>query len=319
MKRLRVWIGLGIALAVFLFAFNFVIVFFAPDNQAPYHSSYTTINNVNLYTQQIGSGKPLVCLHGFPYHSGAFDALVPYLQDQFTLIMIDLPGLGYSDKRKLRHYSPEALALFVKLFLDQEGLTKVSVLGHDLGGGVALTLAAEYPHMVDKVILLAPDSSLGRGVDSLNPVWNFPAIREIWASLVLNRIFIREYLRRSWHAGDERWRELVEQFTQPLATQNGRFGFLGALHEARTFDYRPFMDHYSTPTLILWGEQDRINFSALGLTLTNQINPAQIKLLPECGHLPHQEQPQRVAEYIKDFLLHKEASSTLPAPGRAIQ
>ncbi len=304
------WVWWVILLFVLVWGGFYLQRFHNPRAIFPIRGEFYPVNGKRIYADSFGSGRTLVLLHGFPYHSAAYQALTTAAWPGTRLLLIDFPGLGLSDKTGAGDVSPEGLALDVKLLLDRLGIENIDLIGHDLGGGVAMVLAASYPRLVQHLILIAPDCSAGRSVDTLGWWWRWPVLGEAWASLFLGRDFIRRLLVRAWPAGHAGWEKFVEQYYRPLNTAGGRAGFLRVLRACTQFRYLAYEERLQVPTLVLWGEEDRVVPPINGRYLADNIPGAKLEILPGVGHLPLETAPRLVLKAVRTFL-------GLPAGGTA--
>jgi pimeloyl-ACP methyl ester carboxylesterase len=255
-----------------------------------------------------GPGPAVLFLAGFPYHSDAFFSLASRPLPGHRYITLDFPGLGWSEKKLTQPLTPADLALLVKLALDKLEIQEVVLVGHDLGGGVALVCASLFPQLVKGLVLIAPDSSYGSSADTLGWWWRVPLVSEAWAALFLDRGFIRRLLRQAWAPESEG----LEKYLRPLEMPNGRSSFL-QLHRGRAgFDYRPYEERLNCPALVVWGEKDRVLASAQGQKLVRNLSQARWVLLPGLGHLPQEEAPDQLVPLLEEFLLHRERSLAKP-------
>jgi pimeloyl-ACP methyl ester carboxylesterase len=276
----------------------------------PVRGEFVQVENTKIYTTVRGEGKTVLFLHGFPYHSESFYSLATRPFPGYRFITIDFPGLGLSEKNGATPVTPDEQALLVKLFLDHIGVSKVDLVGHDLGGGVAIACAANFPRMVHKLVLLAPDSSGGSAAQAMNGLWQIPVVGELWAAVRLDRGFMRDFLERAWSPTSTQWNRLVERYTRVLNTRNGRKGFM-ELHRGRLgFDYIKHEERMKTETLILWGAQDRVIPVSASDRLLQSLEHSTLEIIPEVGHLPHEEAPEKVYELMKTFLLAPEKKAT---------
>jgi len=118
-----------------------------------------------IFYHRSGKGEPIVLLHGIAHSSQAWERVIPALTDRYEVIALDLPGCGRSDKPDT-DYSMGTQAAAVRYALDRLHLDLVTVIGHSLGGGVAMTLAYQYPERVGRLGLVA-SAGLGRDLHLL--------------------------------------------------------------------------------------------------------------------------------------------------------
>ncbi len=268
----------------------------------PVRGEYITIAGRKLYINVRGEGRNILLLHGFPYNSDSFNGLTARPWPGYRLITFDFPGLGISEKPAGRPIGPDDLALTVKLLMDKLEIKEVDIIGHDLGGGVAIICAARYPQMVKSLVLIAPDSSVGMAGTSLGIWWRTPAVGETWAVIRLGRSFIRSMLKKACAPGSSDWKRWVERYYRSLNTRCGRQGFLNLNRGRYPFEYLPYEEQLRVRTLIIWGEKDRIVPIDAGEKIVRKLHQARLEIIPEAGHLPQEEAPEKVYGIIKDFL-----------------
>ena len=114
---------------------------------------YTTVNGVRLHYVEGGSGKPVLCLPGWPQTWYSFHPIAGELAQKCRVIILDIRGMGSSDKPD-SGYDKRTMARDVYELVQQLGLTKVTLLGHDIGGMVAVSFAFNYPQATEKLIIL---------------------------------------------------------------------------------------------------------------------------------------------------------------------
>lgn len=220
----------------------------------------------------------------------------------YRLLAVDLPGLGLSEKPGPGALTPDILAMKIKLLLDKLDIKEAEVVGHDLGGGVALILAANYPLLVRHLVLLAPDSSAGRAGDRFGWWWTLPVLGPVWTQFRVRRSWMRDQLQEAWAPDLPDWKDWVEPYYLPLDAFESRQNFFELNRGRRHFDYLPYEEQLRAPTLVLWGEKDRVLPTSRGRELLQHLGPARQLLLPGCGHLLLEEAPEAVYKAVKNFL-----------------
>ncbi|HET9502884.1 MAG TPA: alpha/beta hydrolase [Hymenobacter sp.] len=113
---------------------------------------YATVNGVRLHYVAGGSGQPLVCLPGWPQTWYSFHPVAPALAAHYRVIIVDIRGMGSSDK-PATGYDKKTMAQDIYALVQHLGLPQVSLLGHDIGGMVAASFALNYPAATHKLIL----------------------------------------------------------------------------------------------------------------------------------------------------------------------
>jgi pimeloyl-ACP methyl ester carboxylesterase len=263
-----------------------------------------------------GAGPPVLLLHGCPFASFVWRNVIPELSGSFRCVAPDLLGLGDTETPAGADWSLRAQAATVLGLLDRLGIDRVHVVGHDHGGAIAQLVASEHPGRVDRLVLCNAEAydnwpsteerpflratqlpALGTGVLwlwSRRPLlrWTLATGRAVQDRSVLDREFLDAYIRTN--LGDRRRRAKTRRFLAgQLDPANNRVT-LELLDGLRRFDH---------PTLLLWGAEDPHFGPEWAERLAHDMRAeTRLELLPHTGHLVMEEQPQRVATLIREFL-----------------
>jgi pimeloyl-ACP methyl ester carboxylesterase/dethiobiotin synthetase len=243
-----------------------------------------------------GAGAPVVLLHGFAGDSSAWGPMLARLRSGATTIAIDLPGHGQSplDWPLDSPTGPEALARAVAAHLRAAGIGEAHLVGHSLGGAVAMALAAGGQLRTRSLALLAP-AGLGAQVDTdcidgLVRATRAEALAAWLRELVADAALIdRDFLAMAMQAR-----------SRPglLAAQRAIASNLFA-QRTQLFDCRPMLARIDAPVKIVWGLADRIIpwQHAMGLSGREALH-----LLPGVGHLPHLEASAMSARLVDELV-----------------
>ena len=243
----------------------------------------------------VGQGPPLLLLHGFDSSFLEFRRLVPRLREQFQLFIPDLFGFGFSPRPPQANYGPEAVLLHLDALLEQLNADRpIGVIGASMCGAVAVELARRQPDAIGALLLLAPAGLTGRPM----PV---PPLLDRLGAWFLGRPGVRRGLCRqafadpdgqvgppeeqiaSLHLQCPGWAEALAAFAR-----SGGFAGCGA----------PLPPQ---PLHVIWGADDRILRPPLKQAAETLLqHPAET--FEACGHLPHIDQPQRVADRCLELL-----------------
>lgn len=271
---------------------------------------HVEVDGVRLHYLEAGEGPHLLLLHGLNGSTFSFRLLMPYLSPHFHTMALDLMGFGYSDRPVGGDYSLGAQARLVAGFLDALGIEKTSVLGHSLGGAVAMRLALAFPERVERLILVSSvsDSETRRGLRSARFVR--PLLPVVAAFTLQNRRFRRMSLRSACYDPAFITPEVFEGHIAPTRVQ-GHLRALGSLMVDRRKDSPLDPSAISQPTLILWGAADRWLPPAHGERLRAMIPNARLTVVEKAGHLVVEEQPEESGRAIIGFLQEDEVSGRL--------
>ncbi|HEX4477246.1 MAG TPA: alpha/beta hydrolase [Polyangiaceae bacterium] len=269
-------------------------------------------NGVRLRVTECGTGPALVLLHGMFVDHRTWDGVVEDLSTEFRVVAPDFPGFGESEKPSAQRfrYDVDAFAEVVADLYAGLDLGRAAVLGHGLGGGVAIALAARHPELVSRLVLVdsmcfeAP-LDLRRKIALLPVVGGF-VFKQLW-----NRATFRAYFREVVVSdGGELPRGKVDGYYDAFNGPQSRGSALSTLRA--TVDTRPVLAmtaRISAPTLVVWGREDRVFPAALGQRLARQIRGAGFELM-NAGHAPHEERPREFSEIVSRFLRAERPAGT---------
>jgi pimeloyl-ACP methyl ester carboxylesterase len=271
----------------------------------------------HLQVKYLGSGPALLLLHGVTHSSATWDAVVERLAQRFTVVAPDLPGHGLSAKPPA-DYSLGEYASALRDMLLFLGLNRVSLVGHSLGGGVAMQFVYQFPEMCERMVLVS-SGGLGR---QLNPLlrlptlpgsdWLLSALCSEWLSSGLieaQRILARAGVRAGTDLR-EVWRGYLS-----LVDPDARRAFLQTLRglvdlrgqRASALD-RLYLAQ-DIPTLIIWGAKDLLIPVDHARAAHAAVVGSRLEVFDEAGHFPHLDTPERFISVLVDFMDSSTAAS----------
>lgn len=257
-----------------------------------------------LLVHRTGRGEPLVLLHGLMMSHRVFASLLPALESHFEVIAIDLPGYGQSDIPAVDFdYTLPAFAHAVADALDAMGLTQVRLLGHSLGGGVALTLASLRPDLVAQLVVVCP--ALYRlPMPPIGRLVLLPKIgRWLWRFGVTLGAVRREMETLHFKHRAAITEALVAQVWQDFNRPGARLAVHATLEKlAQLSDENQHVAKLRSDTLILWGDEDRVVPLAHGKRLKEILPNARFAVIGDCGHNVHLERPSEFMRQLLPFL-----------------
>ncbi|MCP3166139.1 alpha/beta fold hydrolase [Myxococcus qinghaiensis] len=249
-----------------------------------------------------GSGPPVVLLHGIPTWSYLWSGIAQGLAVSNRVLAPDLLGYGFSDKRDRFDRSIARQAEAVEAWLDRLGVVDATVVGHDVGGGVALQLAVRFPQRVGRLCLM----------DSVcYDAWPKGLMAQLGTPGMARRLtperltrFLTPALKRKGFATPQT-AELLEGLLAPYATEVGMVSLSRdavALNTNHTLELASKLGHLAVPTLVLWGEKDGLLPAKFGERLAWDIPGARCVKVPQAGHFLMWDAPHAVAMELFDFL-----------------
>ena len=281
---------------------------------------------LDLHGEQVayldeGDGEVILLLHGMAGSSQTWRPVIRPLSRKYRVVAPDLPGHGNSTKPR-SDYSLGAFAAMLRDLCDELGITGATVVGHSLGGGIAMQFSYQHPDYCRRLILIdsgglgpdvgltlrmlsAPGAELIMPIIAPRPVLN--AGERVWSWL--------HKMGMSAPRGEEIWRSYSS-----LADAPTRQAFLRTLRSV--VDYRgqsvSALSKLDTkkdlPIMAIWGDQDTIIPVGHAYAVQQARPDLRLEVLPGVGHFPQAERPAEVAELIDNFIdRHAAAAVELPA------
>jgi pimeloyl-ACP methyl ester carboxylesterase len=257
-----------------------------------------------------GSGPPLVLIHGMLNSSSHWQAVAQELADSYTVIAPDL--IGHGDSAAPRgDYSLGAHAASIRDLLAAIGVERATIVGHSLGGGVAMQFFYQFPQRVERLVLIS-SGGLGREVSPALRLAALPGM-SLLLSLTIHPWLLAavrglgERLRaRDVHAGV--YLQAVARALRPLETADARAAFLHTLRavidvrgqRVGATDRLQLLE--SMPTMIVWGERDHTIPIEHGRRAHEAIPHSVFETLEGVAHFPHLEDPRALAALLRRFM-----------------
>jgi 4,5:9,10-diseco-3-hydroxy-5,9,17-trioxoandrosta-1(10),2-diene-4-oate hydrolase len=271
-----------------------------------------TVAGKPMFVAETGSGPAVVMLHGGgPGASGLsnYSRNIDALAQQFRVIVPDMPGYGRSAKGVDKSDPFGYLADMIRGLLDELGLATAHLIGNSYGGAAALRLALDTPHRVDKLVLMGPG---GIGTTRGAPTAGLKSLLSYYGgdgpSRTKLEAFIRNYLV---YDGASIPDELIDlRYTAsidpevvadpPLRRPSGPMALRTLWRMDLTRDGR--LKHLQTPTLVLWGRDDKVNRPSGGPMLANLMPNAELVMTSHTGHWMQWERADLFNRLAADFL-----------------
>ncbi|WP_229740782.1 alpha/beta fold hydrolase [Ornithinibacillus halotolerans] len=259
--------------------------------------------NTNVYCEYVlHEDKPTIFLiHGFVASMYTFNRLKPLLAKDYSVIAIDLPGFGKSEKSISFTYSFENYANLVIECLDYFKIDKASIAGHSMGGQIALYTAKNAPDRINKLVLFCSSGYLPRAKNYLIYSSYIPFFHLIARRKINSQSVVRN-LRNVFYDHSLITSDQIEEYGKPLEDKNFAKSLVRLLRH-REGDLRSEqLKEILTPTLILWGEEDKVVPLIIGKRLANDLPNAKLISFEKAGHLITEEKPKELFSYMKDFI-----------------
>lgn len=263
------------------------------------------IDGVRLAFRERGApdAEPVVFLHGTPSHSYIWRNVLPPVEAAgYRVIAYDLLGYGCSERPVNRDTSVTAQAELFEAVLAELGLTRVNLVGHDLGGAIGQIVATRRPELIGRMVLIDAPS-----YDS----WPSPT----WQAIIRERLaeyhamtadefdaMLTRQLQMTVSDPERITAEVLDAYLAPYRSPLGRTSFFE--HQVRHYDSvhtERIVDRLHTltmPVRIVWGADDQWQLVDYARRLADDIPRARLRLLDGAGHFPMEDCPERVSTEI---------------------
>ena len=263
-----------------------------------------TARSVRVRFVSGGTGAPLVLLHDYLAGRSEWDDVQGALAARFRLVVPDFPGFGESEKPEVDRfpYDLDALTESIVDVIAGSRLGRVHLGGHGLGALVAMNLATRHGALVDRLLLVAPPLFGARPLQiariAAAPVVGPLLFKQLYGPGLFRRHFRDHVYGKAMAFPEARVEGFFERFNAPAARE-AAYATLSAMLDTRAVEAS--LGRIASPTLILWGRDDRCAPVEGGRRLQRAIPRAKLELL-DCAHSPAEERPADFARIATTFL-----------------
>ena len=261
-----------------------------------------------LTSRSIGSGDPVLLIHGFGASSYSWRHTIEPLAQKYRVITIDLKGFGDSPKPHDDAYSVYEQARLVRNFILENDLKNLHIIGHSYGGGVALVtsvyLSASNPGLQKSLIL----------IDSIAYPQELPGFIKILATPVLgslvtyglpNTFQVKDLLQKVYFDDALIPQDAIDHYATDLGKPGAKYALLTTARQILPPDLQQLANNYANltvPALIVWGREDEIVPLAIGKRLHENLPNSELVILNDVGHAVQEEKPSLLLPYLFHFL-----------------
>lgn len=312
--RKKIILGLLIALLFVAFGLPYLLPLNGPAPVDPAtlmdaNGAFVQADDTRLYYQTAGSGGvPIVLVHGFGASSFSWrENLQPIAASGYTVYAPDLRGFGLSDKSWDGSMAHERQADRLKAFMDALGIERAVLAGNSMGGNIIAHFALKYPDRVRALILVdaaiytgAPNAGIVSTLLQVPPLrrWGQHALRFLLGDDTRNA----DTIKSAWYDGSKVTPDILIGYRRALLTPDWDLGLLALARDSGQNDISGRLGEISAPTLIVWGAHDTWINPDNGPRLQQAIAGADLQVIPNAGHVPHEEQPAEFNRLVLEFL-----------------
>ena len=271
---------------------------------------HVTIHGHRRAFVRLGSGPALLLLHGLGANHTTWLPVLDTLARRYTVIAPDLLGHGESDKPRA-DYSVGGFANGMRDLLTVLGIDKVTVVGHSFGGGVAMQFAYQFPERTERLVLVG-SGGLGPEVSTAIRAITTPGFHQVMGLLTLPgvRHLGEAGLRALSRTGIKEFRdfdevaEIYQSFQDPAARAAIRHVVRAVVDwqgQIVTMADRAYLTD-AMPMCVIWGDEDRVIPTSHAARAAELAPKARVEIIPNAGHFPHKDHPERFARTLHDFV-----------------
>lgn len=272
----------------------------------PIHTVF--VHGQKIAYLDVGQGDPVILIHGFGGSMWQWEQQQTALARHVRVITPDLLGSGLSDKPDIDYRPDQMLEFFVGL-MDALHLPQATLVGNSMGAGLAIGMALTHPTRVSKLILIdglpqhvmdkLTSPSVRRALESSAPSWLVS-----FGNWLFGRLVIESVLKELVYDPALLTPAVIERSNR----NRQRPGLIAPLMTVREnlplweSGFAKRLGEIAQPTLIIWGEEDRVFPLTVGEELQRTIKGARLVRIPKAGHIPQWEQPAISNEAMIEFI-----------------
>ena len=269
-----------------------------------------TLHGHDLSYVDSGTGPAVLFIHGILGSQRQWGHLVDAMHDDHRVVLPDLFGHGESAK-PLGDYSLSAHAAAMRDLLDHLGIETVTLVGHSLGGGIAMQFFYLFPERVERLVLVS-SGGLGREVNLVLRSATLPGAAQVLSVIASAPVLSRaEALGRG--AAKVGWRPgadlgAIWHGFSSLGDRGSRRAFLATTRAVIDIGGQSISAHdhlegaLPVPTMIVWGSKDRMIPASHARSVEESLPDCRVEMFEGAGHFPHLEDPERFARVLREFV-----------------
>ena len=263
----------------------------------------------DLRTNVCGQGPPILLIHGFGASSFTWSKVAERLASEHTVITVDLKGFGRSRKPRDGGYTLRDQAAAVLKVIETLDLNDLTVVGHSMGGGVALlvtiSLEQQKPGRLSRSHPHRQRGAAAARLPLFLRLLRLPISARSWSGWSRPKWSTRYVLAVAYYDRSKIEQAFVDEYAAPLRCASGRAALVATARAIIPPDADRLVAQYRTirtPTLLLWGAEDGVVPFDLAGRLNEMIPSSRLRQLDKCGHIPQEEWPDITLSMVQEFI-----------------
>ena len=282
------------------------------ENWKTYDDKYINIDGINTRFWEIGTGnKYLLFIHGLGGAAEEWVFNIPYFEDKYHILAVDLPGQGKSEKPDIS-YTYEFYVNFINNFIHKLNVNLVTIIGHSTGGLAALLFTFKHFEKVANLVLISPAWTKKYGF--LNRLPTIPLIGEILMQPPSSYSLVKKSMKALTYYNFDLPLEIIKRAYEVYNSSGYIKSLLSYLRNYLNIfglsrmgiklfnNLEKNINFIEKPVLLFWGKEDKIVPLKYGKYLLNRIKNLKYHEIENCGHNPHWEISEEFNKAVKAFL-----------------
>lgn len=267
---------------------------------------YIDINGISIAYTDRGDGRPVLFIHGFASSSFSWMKMIALMPRKLRFITIDLKGYGYSEKRCDNRLSPYDQSVIVAEFIRRMKLENLVLVGHSLGGAISLLalLNEDIRAKTSKLVLLDSAGFIQKLPDFIDDITATSPDNAL-IKMVNEELLVSLVLKQAFYDQNKIDVEAVREYSSILRQDTAKECLYASAMQiaiANTKTFHEKISEITTPTLIIWGNEDAIINMSDALRIKADLKNSELKIIPKCGHSPHEEMPLETAGILSEYI-----------------
>lgn len=284
-----------------------------PEKLADADSRFVDVNGIRVHYKMLGQGKPaMILLHGFAASEFSWREVMRPLAQEYggTVVAYDRPAFGLTQRPMPGEWtgdSPYGIDAQVKLLIglmDALKIERAILVGNSAGGGIAALTALRHPSRVDALILV--DAAIGGGGNApwYQVLMTTPQGRRI-GPLIARQIkdWGIDFGKSAWHDPSKITPAIWAGYLKPLQVENWDRALWEFTAASQPTELPSRLKELRLPALVITGDDDKIVPQERSIKTANDLPNAKLVVIPNCGHVPHEECPAEFQSAVKSFML----------------
>jgi pimeloyl-ACP methyl ester carboxylesterase len=289
---------------------------YGPEGRSPWldvdwreHQRWVILDGQPVNVIELGSGPPLVFVHGLAGSWPNWLEQLPVLAAKHRVVTLDLPGFGHSPM-PAEQISISGYARLLDQLFDTLGIDAAAVVGNSMGGFIGAELAIAFPQRVEQLALISAagistfdNRGAVRAIPVLRRVERLVAAYTAWMASKSDTVARRPRLRdATLNVVTRHPSRLPAALAAELLRGAGKPGFMQALQANLDYDFRDRLPEIACPTLIVWGEEDRLITARDASVFEELIPDSRVVMYKDTGHMAMIERPAAFNALLEEFL-----------------